>query len=266
VPPLLAFVVFGALRVTAPVTLIGLAFEEPLEAALAGVTIGVAGAALLWVPPIERRVGRWLAPSREPTLAERERLAPMIRRIGERAGIRTDRLILRVQEAHEMNASAGAVHHVFLTTGALRRDDADLEALLAHELGHHRGLIPVATALIWWLSLPGLALAAVYKGLRALAARLTGRVRPLAFLVQILIVIWQVSVMWLYFIAQLLAMRAARVSEYVADRYAARWGYGDRLASLLASIDTSPPAGLIARLTETHPPTELRVERLRNAH
>jgi heat shock protein HtpX/STE24 endopeptidase len=251
--------------VTAPVTLIGLVFDEPLEAAVAGMVIAIAGTALLWIPAIERGVARVLAPSREPDDAERARLEPMLRRIGERAGLRTDKLVLRVQEDHEMNASAGAVHHLFVTTGALRRDDAELEAALAHELGHHRGLHPASTALVWWLSLPGIALAAVYKGLRAVAGRLTGRVRPLAFVVRVAIVIWQVSVMWMYFLAQLLAMRAARVSEYVADAAAARWGYGQGLADLLASDGPSPRGNLIERLTDEHPPTELRVERLRNA-
>ena len=163
-----------------------------------------------------------------------------------------------------MNASAGALHHVFVTTGALRRDDVELEAALAHELGHHRGLHPVTTALVWWLSLPGVALAAVYKGLRKLADRLTGRVRPLAVVVRVAIFVWQVSVMWMYFLAQLLALWAARVSEYVADGAAARWGYAEGLANVLEAEGPSPPETLIERLTETHPPTELRVERLRN--
>ena len=57
---------------------------------------------------------------------------------------------------------------LFVTTAALRRRDPELEALLAHGAGHHRGLHPVATALVWWLSLPGEVLAAAYGALRRL--------------------------------------------------------------------------------------------------
>ena len=53
-----------------------------------------------------------------------------------------------------------------MTTGALELPDEQLEAILAHELGHHRGLHPVMTAIVWWLSLPGVALAAIYRLMR----------------------------------------------------------------------------------------------------
>ena len=46
-----------------------------------------------------------------------------------------------------------------------------LEALLAHELGHHRGMHPIVTAMVWWLSLPGEALAWAYRADRAAADR-----------------------------------------------------------------------------------------------
>jgi Zn-dependent protease with chaperone function len=261
-PALLGFVVFGAARVVAPVTLIGLVFGEPLEFAVVATVLGLGGAALLFVRPVELKVAQLIAPSREPTSEEAARIEPLLGRIGERAGLRTDRLIVRVEDDHEMNASAGAAHLVFVTTGALRRADDELEALLAHELGHHRGLHPVAVALLWWLSLPGVALVAVYRVLRRLVARLTGRLPPLAVLARIVLNVWQISVMWLYFVAQVLAQGAARASEYTADRAAASWGYGNALATVLASLGPSPRAGLLERMMDTHPPTESRVARL----
>jgi Zn-dependent protease with chaperone function len=262
VPALLAFLVFGALRVVAPIGLIGLIWDEPVEFALFGLAVGLAGSVLLFVPAVERAVGRVIAPSRPPTAAETARVEPMLARIGQRAGIRTDRLTLGIEDDREMNASAGAAHLLFVTTGALDRDDVELEALLAHEVGHHRGLHPLGVALLWWLSLPGLALAAVYGWLRRLAERLTRRARPLAWLARLALFVWQVAVMWLYFIAQLFAFRAARVSEYSADHAAASWGYGTALAGLLTSLGPSPGAGRLERLTATHPPVEARVERL----
>lgn len=42
-----------------------------------------------------------------------------------------------------------------MTDAALRRGDDELEALLAHELAHHRALHPVGTLVVWWLPIPG---------------------------------------------------------------------------------------------------------------
>jgi len=115
--------------VVAPVTLIGLVFEEPIQFAVVATAAGLAGAGLLFVKPVETKVEEWIAPSRAPT-----------------------------------------------------------------------------------------------------------------------------------------AEQAARVSEYTADRAAATWGYSSGLTTLLASLGPSPPAGLIARLMATHPPTESRVARLQSGH
>jgi Zn-dependent protease with chaperone function len=261
-PPLLLYLVFGAARVDAPVSLIGLLFGRPAEFALAATVVVVAGAALLFVRPIERRVANAFAPSRDPLPAERARLEPLLARLGARAGIDPRRLILRVQDVDVFNAAAGAAHLLFVTAAALRRPDDELEALLAHELGHHRGLHPVATAMVWWLSLPGEVLAAIYRLLRRAAVRVGGRVRVLGLLLMVLLVVWQLSVMWVYYIGMLLSRWAARVSEYVADRAAADWGYGTELIRLYASLDEPPPDGLAERALATHPPMERRIERL----
>ena len=260
--PMLAFIAFGMARVVAPVSLIGLLFDHPWVFAAVSFAVVLAGAALLFVRPIETRVASLLVPSRLPTAAEEARMRGAFEAIGERAGMRTDGLIPRVQDASEMNASAGAANMVFVTEGALRRDEAEFEALIAHELGHHRGLHPIGTTMVWWLSLPGEALAAVYRALRRLALRLTHRARPVAVVVQLVLVVWQFSVMWMHYLAELLALRAARLSEYAADRAAADWGYGDALARLLSTVPDDDDPGRLARLRATHPPTARRIERL----
>lgn len=229
-PPLLLFLVFGAARVDAPVSLIGLLFDRPAEFALAATVLVFGGAVLMFVRPIERRLSGVFAPSREPTPEERERLAPLLALLGQRSRIDTGRLILRIQSSDQLNAAAGAAHLLFISEGAMRRPDPELDALLAHELGHHRGLHPVVTAMVWWLS--------------------------------IVVIAWQLSVMWLYYVGKLLALRAARVSEYLADGAAADWGYARQLSNLYASLDEPPPRGLLARLTADHPPIEQRIERL----
>ena len=144
----------------------------------------------------------------------------------------------------------------------MRRPDPELEALLAHELGHHRRLHPIVTAMVRWLSLPGEALAWTYRALRGVVLRLSRRVRLLALVAQLVVIAWQVLVMWPYYAGKLLALRAARVSEFVADRAAAEWGYADQVTSLFQSFGEPPPRGLMARLTAEHPPMQQRFDRL----
>jgi Zn-dependent protease with chaperone function len=267
--PILVFVIFGMVRVTAPFSALGLLFDQPAGFAVAAAVLSVAGAALLFVRPIEVRVATVLAgPAEGPSGKDGDRLWELLRRVGDRAGIDTTKLIVRVQDDPGVNASAGAAHLLFVTKGALALPDDELEGVLAHELGHHRGLHPVLTAVVWWLRLPGVALAGVYRLLRravgALAYRLGTLGRLLAIPLLLLLVLWQVAVMWVFYVGELLAMRAARVSEYEADGAAARWGYASGLASTYADLAARKPesSGRLARLMADHPPLLERVERL----
>ena len=177
--PLLLFIAFGAARVDAPVSLIGLLFDRR-GCSRSSRSSSRLGAALLFVRPVERRVAGVFAPAREPTEEEAALLGRLLGDLGRRSGIDTAKLHVLVHESGELNAAAGAARLLFVTDRALRLPEPQLEALLAHELGHHRGLHPLATTLVWWLALPGEALAKVYSLLRGLARRLTGSVRLLA--------------------------------------------------------------------------------------
>ena len=167
--PTLAFLLFGMARVVAPASGLGLVFDEPA---------GVRGCRRCPVGrrrrPHVRAAGRApharLLAGQTAALSEEQaaRLDKLLRRVGERAGIDVDRLIVRVQDDTGVNASAGAAHLLFVTKGALALPDDELEGVLAHELGHHRGLHPVLTAVVWWLRIPGAILAGVYRVLRRL--------------------------------------------------------------------------------------------------
>ena len=269
---ILVLVLFGMARVTAPISALGLLFDEPLGFGIAAAVTSVAGAVLLFIPRVELAVmGAVAGASREPAEDERTRLERLLRSVGERAGFTTDRLVLRVQEDSGVNAAAGGGHLLFVTSGALALSDDELEAILAHELGHHRGLHPVLTAVVSWLRLPGVALAAVY-GLLRRAVSVVGGVfgalgRVLALPLFLLLAIWQVAVMWLYYAGELLATRAARISEHEADAAAARWGYAEPLSRLYERLAPrqAQPSGRLARLMADHPPLAERIERLRAA-
>jgi Zn-dependent protease with chaperone function len=203
--------------------------------------------------------------------AEAGRLERLLTTVGERAGIDTSRLIVRIQDDPGVNAAAGAAHLLFVTRGALALPDDALEGVLAHELGHHRGLHPVITAVVWWLRLPGALLGGVYRLLRRcvglLGARLGTLGRLLAIPVLLLIVLWQVTVMWIFYLGELLAARAARVSEYEADNAAARWGYAPALVSTYSELAAGKPeeSGALAGLMADHPPLPDRIARLERA-
>jgi Zn-dependent protease with chaperone function len=270
--PVLLFIAFGVARVVAPVSALGLVFDEPAVFAAVAAAASLAGALLLLARPVELAVARSIAgPARVPSEGERARLTELLSRVAARAGIDPGRLILRIQDATGPNASAGAGHLLFVTTGALELPDSQLEAILAHELGHHRGLHPILTAIVWWLRLPGVALAAVYRALRravaALGARLGALGRVLAVPLLVLLVVWQLAVMWLFYLGDLLAMRASRVSEHEADAAASNWGYAGQLASAFESMAAHEvePTGRLARLMADHPPLPARIERLRGA-
>jgi Zn-dependent protease with chaperone function len=266
---ILVFLLFGMARVVAPASALGLIFDQPVAFGVVAAVVSIAGAALLFVRSVELRVAPVLAgETADPSPAEGERLGRLLRQVGDRAGIDTSRLIVRVQPDSGVNASAGAAHLLFVTRGALALPDAELEGVLAHELGHHRGLHPVLTAVVWWLRLPGALLAGVYRFLRrcvgVIGARLGAIGRILALPVLLLLVLWQVSVMWVFYLGELLAMWAARVSELEADDAAARWGYAPALAATytdLAAREGDPPPRL-ARLLADHPPLPERIARL----
>jgi Zn-dependent protease with chaperone function len=266
---LLAFLLYGMARVEAPVSGLGLVFDHPVTFAVVGAITAIGGAALLFVRPVELAVGRALVgDSREPTADEDARIRRLLAAIGARGGMKTERLVVRIQEDSGMNASAGASHLLFVTSGALELTDDELEPILAHELGHHRGIHPIMGAMVWWLRLPGAALAAVYHALRRSAAAVgmrAGRLgRLLASGVLIVIVVWQITVMWMYYVGELLAMRAARLSEFEADATAAGWGYAGGLAAAYRRLARRElePQGRWARLLDEHPPLSERIDRL----
>ena len=267
--PIVVFLLFGMARVVAPASALGLLFDQPAAFAGVAAVLSVAGAALLFVRPVELGVAAVLAGETVSLSPEEtERLARLLGEVAERAGIDTSRLIVLVQADPGINASAGAAHLLFVTKGALALPDDELEGVLAHELGHHRGLHPVLTAVVWWLRLPGAILAGVYRVLRrcvgAIANRLGALGRLLAVPVLLVLVIWQVTVMWIFYVGELLAMRAARVSEYEADMAAAHWGYGRALAATYSDLAARKPElpGRVSRLMADHPPLLERVERL----
>jgi Zn-dependent protease with chaperone function len=265
--PLLLLWAFGMVRVAAPVGLLGLVFDEPWGFALAAALFAALSLVLMAIPAVDRRVGRWITNAAEPGQSDRARLEPLIARAASPAGMDPARFHLLIDEHDGVNAAAGGGRVLYVTRGALLLPDDELAAVLAHELGHHRDLMPVATALIWWARLPTLPLRwfarALRIGIGRLGARLPGPLRLLVVPGQLLVVFVQLNLLWLVYIADLISAWLARLSEFRADRHAAEWGFAAPLLEVLVHAAAhAAPRSRLERLVDEHPPPMERAERL----
>ena len=132
-----------------------LAGWEPVTVAVVACAAWTASAVLVQVRPVEAGLAWLLYRSlRRPRPAELARITPALERVCRRAGTDPGRYLLRVEEKRQVNAFALGGHVLAVTRMALELPDDLLEAVLAHELGHHRHLHPVAIILGWWYLLP----------------------------------------------------------------------------------------------------------------
>jgi STE24 endopeptidase len=232
---------------------------------------------LLFLAPVERALSALALSLRRPTPAETAKLVPLWQSVCDRAGVNGDRYVLMVEDSHQMNAMAAGGRTVAVTAAALRLPSAQLEAVLAHELGHHLSGHTVVSTLAWWYAVPVRAAAWVVR----MAARFVlflARVftvfgKSLAALVAVLIALTLLAALafvsfWLFlapFSAPLLAW-ASRMGEFRADRVAARFGYAPGLTQVLNIWLRGDPGQpkIKARLLASHPPHIARIRRLQD--
>jgi Zn-dependent protease with chaperone function len=268
--PLVPLVLFGVARAAAPFSVLGVLFDDPWNYAIVAAVVIVAGAVLMVLRPVERFAARALFRMREPTAEESARVEPLLDSACRAAGIDRARLVLLAEDSSAINAYATAGHLVCVTTGALGLEDRQLEAVLAHELGHHSELHPWISALTWWLQLPAVPLKALLRWMRgaigAIAAGIGGLAKPIGVVLLLLLWIVTIQVLWLVWIADVLAAWIARRTEFAADARAVQFGYGPALLEAYARLGGhEEPKGRLARLVDFHPPMEERVGRVSSA-
>ncbi|KOV79299.1 M48 family metalloprotease [Nocardia sp. NRRL S-836] len=157
-----------------------------------------------------------------------------------------------------------------------------LEAVLAHELGHHLAGHSTASLVRWWYELPArlvifvvLLVASVVLAVGRVFLRFGNAVMGFACIgvVVVLGVFALAASPWLLLvpvIAPLLAL-TSRHAELRADRVAAELGYGPVLQDVLqrwisdGHDDARARAGLRARMLASHPSCAHRMRRLREA-
>ncbi|HXQ57444.1 MAG TPA: M48 family metalloprotease [Actinomycetes bacterium] len=274
-----------------------LAGWEPVTVAVVACAAWTASAALILARPVEAGLARLLYRSlRRPRPAELARITPALHRVCRRAGTDPGRYLLRVEEKRQVNAFALGGHVLAVTRMALELPDDMLEAVLAHEVGHHRHLHPLAIILGWWYLLPFEAgdrlLRAIRRVTRWLARifhRLSDRTGGLAggrapdgalgmlVLLAVLVVagtalVIVLGVVWLPLallvrLARVLAAALSRAGEHAADRHAAELGYGPGLVQVLALFlqveQAQPRPRGMAALLRSHPSSQARIDAIR---
>jgi Zn-dependent protease with chaperone function len=258
-------------------------------------------AGLLLLRGIEAFFAWLLFRVRRPDALELERIAPVWRQACHTAGVEPSAYTLRVEDSRLINAFALGARFVAVTRRALDLPDRLLEAVLAHELGHHRDLHPLAAALGWWYLMPfsllswllrrvrrvtGV-LSRAFSGIGARIGQVSGG-RPLegalglvavlmilgtlvvagALLVVLLCVVW--LPLWLVTgMSRLLSAALSRAAEYAADRRATELGYGSSLIQVLEvfSLDerSRPRRGLLALRLASHPTCQARIDAVRRS-
>jgi Zn-dependent protease with chaperone function len=256
-----------------------------------------ASAALILVRPVEAGLA-WLLYRRlrRPRPDELARIAPALDRVCRRAGTDPRRYLLRVEEKRQVNAFALGGHVLAVTRMSLELPGDLLEAVLAHEVGHHRHLHPLAIILGWWYLLPFEAGDRLLRTIRRLTRwlaqtfnRLNDRTGGLAggrapdgalgmlVLLAVLgvlvvagsVVVVVLGVLWLPLallvrLAKVLAAALSRAGEHAADRHAAELGYGPGLVQVLglflrAEQSAPRPRGMAA-LLRSHPTSQARID------
>jgi Zn-dependent protease with chaperone function len=292
---LLSLVVVGPLAYGAGVALTG----DGRVALLLGTACWTLSAGLLLLRGVEARFARLLFRVRRPDDAELGRIAPVWRRACRRAGVAPSHYTLRVEDSQLNNAFALGARFVAVTRRALELPDELLEAVLAHELGHHRDLHPLAATLGWWYLMPFSLLSWLLRRVRTVTSALSrgfsslrGRVGQISGghplegplgLVGVLVILGALvlvgvvllvllCVLWLPLwlatgASRLLSAALSRAAEYAADRRATELGYGPGLIQVLEifALDEQrapPRRGLGWRLA-SHPTCRARIAAVR---
>jgi STE24 endopeptidase len=200
-------------------------------------------------------------------------LAGRIERLLSRTGFRSRGLYVmdgskRSAHGNAFFAGFGAAKRIVLfDTLVARLDPPEVEAVLAHELGHYKlRHIVKGMALSWGLSFVLLALLGALAGRPWFHEGLgveTGTL-PVALLLFLLVV-----PEFTFFVQPLLA-RVSRANEYAADRYAAANADAEELESALVKLyhdnsATLTPDPLHSAYYDSHPPAAMRINRLRSA-
>ncbi|WP_166665604.1 M48 family metalloprotease [Kribbella caucasensis] len=132
----------------------------------------LSGLLILW-PPTENYLAKYLFRLRKPTLLEQQKLDVAWRAVCARVNVNPQYYNLWVEESDNINGLAMAGRTIAVTRWTLNSlPPRQLQAVLAHELGHHRGGHPWASLVAFWYALPGRLVVVLVRGLFKLGAQI----------------------------------------------------------------------------------------------
>ncbi|HKE52577.1 MAG TPA: M48 family metalloprotease, partial [Actinomycetes bacterium] len=213
----------------------------------------IAIAAAHFVKPTQGLVAYRLYHAREPTPDERAKLHDPWQNVLARAGIPADRYRLMVSDRDDVNAYASGGYGVVVTSLAVRRlRPRQLEAVLAHELGHHVNLDLVPRVLmqqvllpiraVWWLGRAlWTAIRAVGRGALASPSCLSVLLAGIVAIVALLLFRSLVAPAVIALAGAALGRLALDRAEYDADDIAVRLGVGSVLLGVLKMFERRQP-------------------------
>jgi Zn-dependent protease with chaperone function len=124
----------------------------------------LSGLVIFW-SPMEDYLAKYLFRLRRPTALEQQKLDVAWRAVCSHVNINPQYYKLWVEESDSVNGLAMAGKSIAVTRWALNAlAPRQLQAVLAHELGHHRGGHPWARLVAFWYALPGRLAVAFVRG------------------------------------------------------------------------------------------------------
>ncbi len=217
-----------------------------------------------FIPSAQDAVFRLRTGIRAPTAAENAAFEPAWAALCTRVGVDARTYLLRVSDKPGIAWACGQ-RVVVVSAQTLDFRPALLDAILAHELGHHRSAHALQMLLNVYFAYP---MRTLISGLRVLLRSL----RPTRYIVLIGLLFAPIRLaIWLLVtalgaalaIVDLLSLAYARRCEFVADRYAATHADPTVLADYLESLTSSSGRTIFDYIATTHPSGPRRARAIR---
>ena len=238
--------------------------DRPLQAVVAVISGAIVSVAIVVVAASFERLGLRLRGYRRLSQDEVRRVAPLVKDVADAMNLPA--LPRFAMDDVVIPNAWTQMRTIVLTKGLLQSlDDGELRAILAHELQHWQSGDSVALHFVWAAAFPAVILYNIGTWLSG-SWPVGGQVAKAARTVLALvgwIVAWPSWVLIKLLLVPVIAVSQRRY-EYEADAAASRIGLASELTSALRKLTAfeSGRTGWEAALAATHPPTELRIERL----